>query len=832
VSKEGDRLKPIRVIDKNFNLLAEIDDYEALIFTRSYHKYGQFELHININKKDTDKLQKDNLIIIGSDTKKVGIIRHRELKLDESGKQSETLLVKGFELKSVLGRRFTVPPAGQAYDYINNNAETVLKHYVDVNVINPTNVNRRIKNLIIADNLNRGEQIKYQSRFKQLDSELEKISIVSGLGWTVYLDIQNKKWVFDVLEGKDLTSSQTNNPPVIFSVDFDNIKGQHFIDSELNYKNVAYVGGQGQGESREIVEINSEKSGLDRIETFIDARDIDIQEDLVDRGLQKLKELEPLQSFTSEVSTYGPFKYQEDWDIGDIVAVQNKKWNITLDSRITEVKEIYEPDRFSIEVTFGSNIPTIIDKIKQELDKPLIETGGEIGEVSWSSIPDKPSEFTPAQHDHNDLYYTEDEINNLLNSYALSSHNHDTIYSAITHDHDGRYYTESEINGLLSNKSDVGHTHSYLPLIGGTIDGLTVIKNDSGIDVTNTGQIKALQIYQPTAGADALMTFHVAGDHACHFGLAGDINDLVVGGWSKGANRYRIWHEGNFDPLTKADVGHTHSYAPLSPSYHYVKAGNEETKFRLWGTSNYYGVGMVSGVTYGYLGDYAMTFCMNNDSDRGWWWGYQGQSKSDGAMSLTTDGRLKLKDRLSFGGHSGDDRYIRGEGEYLRIQTPYGFINIGAGNTSYSHFFTDRPSFYFNRAVAVNGDIKYYNYNNSEYLANVSKNVTHDVLHNNTTLKSGFYTTAEGLYNANNTAQIEGNWWHIINMHHHNNDGFNAQIAVGLSGGKERIYTRWSSGGAWTEWDKVPVGNCGKITISSSAPISPQINDIWIDTSS
>lgn len=738
-------MKPIRVIDKNFNLLAEIDDYEALIFTRSYHKYGQFELHININKKDTDKLQKDNLIIIGSDTKKVGIIRHRELKLDESGKQSETLLVKGFELKSVLGRRFTVPPAGQAYDYINNNAETVLKHYVDVNVINPTNVNRRIKNLIIADNLNRGEQIKYQSRFKQLDSELEKISIVSGLGWTVYLDIQNKKWVFDVLEGKDLTSSQTNNPSVIFSVDFDNIKGQHFIDSELNYKNVAYVGGQGQGESREIVEINSEKSGLDRIETFIDARDIDIQEDLVDRGLQKLKELEPLQSFTSEVSTYGPFKYQEDWDIGDIVAVQNKKWNITLDSRITEVKEIYEPDRFSIEVTFGSNIPTIIDKIKQELDKPLIETGGEIG---------------------------------------------------------------------------------------GTIDGLTVIKNDSGIDVTNTGQIKALQIYQPTAGADALMTFHVAGDHACHFGLAGDINDLVVGGWSKGANRYRIWHEGNFDPLTKADVGHTHSYAPLSPSYHYVKAGNEETKFRLWGTSNYYGVGMVSGVTYGYLGDYAMTFCMNNDSDRGWWWGYQGQSKSDGAMSLTTDGRLKLKDRLSFGGHSGDDRYIRGEEEYLRIQTPYGFINIGAGNTYYSHFYTDRPAYYFNRAVVVDGNIKYYNYNNSVYLANVSNKVTHDVLHNNTTLKSGFYTTAEGLYNANNTAQIEGNWWHIINMHHHHNNGYNAQIAVGLSGGKERIYTRWSSGGAWTEWDKVPVGNCGKITISSSAPISPQINDIWIDTSS
>ena len=52
---------------------------------------------------------------------------------------------------------------------------------------------------------------------------------------------------------------------------------------------------------------------------------------------------------------------------------------------------------------------------------------------------------------------------------------------------------------------------------------------------------------------------------------------------------------------------------------------------------------MVSGQTYGYLNDYAMIFQMNNDTDRGWKWQYDGQSASDGAMSLTTSGNLKLK---------------------------------------------------------------------------------------------------------------------------------------------------------------------------------------------
>jgi hypothetical protein len=51
---------------------------------------------------------------------------------------------------------------------------------------------------------------------------------------------------------------------------------------------------------------------------------------------------------------------------------------------------------------------------------------------------------------------------------------------------------------------------------------------------------------------------------------------------------------------------------------------------------------MQSGQSYGYLNDYATVFQMNNDSDRGWVWKYEGQSNSDGAMSLTTSGKLRM----------------------------------------------------------------------------------------------------------------------------------------------------------------------------------------------
>jgi hypothetical protein len=52
---------------------------------------------------------------------------------------------------------------------------------------------------------------------------------------------------------------------------------------------------------------------------------------------------------------------------------------------------------------------------------------------------------------------------------------------------------------------------------------------------------------------------------------------------------------------------------------------------------------MYSSQSYGYLNDYAMTFQMNNDPDRGWVWRHESQAASDGAMSLTTSGNLKLK---------------------------------------------------------------------------------------------------------------------------------------------------------------------------------------------
>ena len=68
---------------------------------------------------------------------------------------------------------------------------------------------------------------------------------------------------------------------------------------------------------------------------------------------------------------------------------------------------------------------------------------------------------------------------------------------------------------------------------------------------TSSGNQSGLEVWNDTSGADAFMTFHVAGDYAGYFGLDGSINDLAWGGWSNGnGNKYRVFHAGNSTNIT------------------------------------------------------------------------------------------------------------------------------------------------------------------------------------------------------------------------------------------------------------------------------------------
>jgi len=357
------------VFDQELNFIGLLDTFFSLRWVRRYHRAGEFELHCPLNAHTLELLQRENIIWKQGD-EEAGYIKYRQLGQDDQGQ--ETLVVKGEFLTGYLDRRIIW---GQ--EILNTTAEVAMRTLVEKHAISPVDVDRAIPLLELGELQNFDEVVDYQTSYKNLLEEIEKISNLSGLGYRVVVDLPAKQLLFQVYKGRDLTAGQSANPPAIFSNEFENVLEQEYIDSLHNYRNVALVAGTGEGVDRKLITVGT-GTGLNRFELFVDARDLreedeegnpiqeaDYEKMLRSRGQSQLAECADLQTFECKINPFSNLRYKEDFDLGDIVTCTSKKWGVTIDARITEVEEIYEQNGFSLNVTFGNSVPTLIDRIKQ-----------------------------------------------------------------------------------------------------------------------------------------------------------------------------------------------------------------------------------------------------------------------------------------------------------------------------------------------------------------------------------------------------------------------------------------------------------------------------------
>jgi len=67
---------------------------------------------------------------------------------------------------------------------------------------------------------------------------------------------------------------------------------------------------------------------------------------------------------------------------------------------------------------------------------------------------------------------------------------------------------------------------------------------------------------------------------------------------------------------------------------------------------------------------------------------------------------IMMRDKsIKFPNLAGDEMVtiMRGGSQSLKISNENGYLEVGPMNTSYAHVYTDRPSFYFNKGILVNG---------------------------------------------------------------------------------------------------------------------------------
>ncbi len=325
------------ILNQNFEIQGVIDDYISVIWRPSYSEVGDFEIYLAVTDRAIALLQKNSYVVRSSDItvendtvsyEKVMVIKNIQITTDiENG---NFLTVTGRELKFLLHQRIVWSQTN-----LTGTAENAIRQLVTENAIAPNDSNRVIPNLTLGALAGLTDSIDKQVTGEYLDDAISEICTTYNYGWDMV--VINSTIVLIVYAGTDRSYNQTERPYVVFSNSFENLYNTNYQLSTESYANTTLIGGEGEGSQRIYTTVNNSVSGLDRYETFTDARDVSQNKDsedeidlttylnmLAERGRENLASLAYTEGFSGEVLSDVAFKYGEDFFIGDIVTVINE----------------------------------------------------------------------------------------------------------------------------------------------------------------------------------------------------------------------------------------------------------------------------------------------------------------------------------------------------------------------------------------------------------------------------------------------------------------------------------------------------------------------------
>lgn len=356
---------PVQIFDPDLNFVAEVDLCSSVTHTRGWNAPGPWSLRINWNIfDDTGTIQYAALFEIGgfitidNDGSKCGIITSIEKPIDENGKQSQDIVVSGYEPTVIFNRRMVDVPSGEDFYTLNDAAETVIKTAIsDQAGPTATNPKRAFSLLSIATDQGRGDTYLLSAAYTELLGELTACSIATRLGWFITLDRANRLLVLDCALGSDLTAG--NNPSAVFSTNYDTLRSATLKESNEQYKNLATVTGEGTGQLRTVLDVydGTEPEDFDRFETTVNANNLTSTPDLTLKGSQQLDSFSYTKTLDASILAKSPLVYGTDYNLGDFVTVA--AYDFSEDVQITAIQESWEPLGYDLVPTFDKAPPTI-----------------------------------------------------------------------------------------------------------------------------------------------------------------------------------------------------------------------------------------------------------------------------------------------------------------------------------------------------------------------------------------------------------------------------------------------------------------------------------------
>ena len=377
-----------------------IRTYNYVTYTEELGGRGSFEIKIPTTETSLINIEVGNFILFENDV--VGIIKG----IKDAEDSDTEITVYGYMANHILEYRSflkTEKKYGQPGAMIRTFFEKLFE--------NPVDVRRRISFLELADipeSLYMQQSTTWQCTGKTFLEYISDVLSKYGCGIRTIPNIENYRegehnpnidsLSVVVLSSYDRSLGNTEgNEPVIFSFDMNNVESYEFEQNSQSYCTTAIVASEGEGQERKTIEVQSpyasggtEPTGYDRIELYVDARDLqsentegeeltdeELEELMAQRGLTALEENAKYESFDASI-LQGNYKYGTDYFLGDIVTVITKDGSKRFNLQINKVTKSISNGVEHFDIGFGMDWLEAQEK-KQSSAINKVSTGGSNG---------------------------------------------------------------------------------------------------------------------------------------------------------------------------------------------------------------------------------------------------------------------------------------------------------------------------------------------------------------------------------------------------------------------------------------------------------------------
>lgn len=333
---------------------------------------GSFSIKVPISEESLRYLNNKHFILF--DENVMGIIRYRKKVTSDDS----TVEIKGYLLNKILDwRSFLLTKS------FSGTITNISRRMVEYFFISNADPRRNISSIALATEpeympdapkssiQDTGHTVGYvlQSLLSPFGYGYALVPIIAKYSESLGQMVNISRLSFRVLKPADRTiGNAEGNTPVQFSVSMNNLASSTYIEDDTEYCSTGIVAGEGEGSGRTIVEVgDTEASGMDRIEFYVDARDLqsvtdetvlteeEYAEVLSNRGYSYMEDHTSFSSMDGTIiDGASSYVYGKDFFNGDYVSVVDEDLGIIASVQISSVTKSLTESGEKLDVTFGN----------------------------------------------------------------------------------------------------------------------------------------------------------------------------------------------------------------------------------------------------------------------------------------------------------------------------------------------------------------------------------------------------------------------------------------------------------------------------------------------